>query len=60
MRVCDKCLDELTNKKTFNIIIEGFSSCGALLHGDNARYEVCEECANKVKDILKRSKYSED
>ena len=60
MRVCDKCLDELTNKKSFHIIIEGYDSCGALLHEDNKRYEVCEECANKVKDILKRSKHSED
>ena len=60
MRVCDKCLDELTNKKTFHIIIEGYSSHGELLQGDNKRYEVCEECANRVKDILKRNKYSAD
>ena len=60
MRVCDKCLDELTNKKTFNIIIEGYNSCGALLHKDNKRYEVCEECANRVMDILKRSSHQAD
>ena len=55
MRVCDKCLNELANKKTFHIIIEGYGSCGQLLNNDNKRYEVCEECGNKVKDILKRS-----
>ena len=60
MRVCDKCLDELTNKKTFNIIIEGYGPCGSLLVKEGKRYEVCEECANRVKDILKRSKHSED
>lgn len=60
MRVCDKCLNELTNKKTFHIIIEGYNSSGQLLHEDNKRYEVCEECGNRVKEILKRTKHSAD
>lgn len=60
MRVCDICLNELTDKKTFEIVIEERDSYGVLLRKDTKRYEVCEECVNKIRDILKRSKHFED
>lgn len=41
-------------------MIEGYGPCGSSLVKAGKRYEVCEKCANKVKDILKRSAHAEN
>ena len=60
MRVCDKCLKELAGSKVFHINIESFGMYGARINSECKSYEVCEECGNRVKDILKRSAHAED
>lgn len=58
MRVCDKCLKKLAGRKVFHINIESFGIHGERINSECEFYEICEECANKVKDVLKRSVHS--
>lgn len=48
MRACDLCKKNLNGNISVNLDLKVFGECGQYIHPQSSRFEICENCKDKI------------